>query len=93
METWGIARDMAKLNEENLSKLSRKGMYTILRERSSKSRNKTYRFNKATPEIILAIRKKMEVENLAMRKRNRIIWVISIFMVSLFVALLSLLRI
>lgn len=70
MGTWGIARDMAKLNEENLSKLSRKGLYAKLKERGSKSNGKIYKFKKATPQALDAIRQKMEVENKAYNKRR-----------------------
>lgn len=72
MGTWGIARDMAKLNEENLSKLSRKGMYTRMKELGSKSKGKTYTFKKATPEILRAIRLKRQADN-EQAKRKRFI--------------------
>jgi len=73
MGTWGIARDMAKLNEENLSKLSRKGMYTRLKEFGSKSKGKIYTFNKATPELLKAIRLKRQAENEAARRKRIVI--------------------
>lgn len=49
---------MAKINEENLSKLSRKSLYEKLKTRGSKSKGKVYRFKKATPEMLAHIRKK-----------------------------------
>jgi len=56
MGTWGIARDMAKLNEENLSKLSRKRMFTRLKEQSQNPKGKVYLFKKASKEQIKLIR-------------------------------------
>ena len=73
MGTWGIARDMAKLNEENLSKLSKKGMYEKLKTRGSKSKGKIYKFKKATPEILKAIREKRILENQQLRKKKIIL--------------------
>ena len=70
MGTWGIARDMAKLNEENLSKLSRKGMYAKLKERGYKSNGKIYKFKKATPQLLEAIKQRRLVENQAYNKKR-----------------------
>ncbi|WP_436517680.1 hypothetical protein [Ekhidna sp. To15] len=64
---------MAKLNEENLSKLSRKGMYSRMKELGSKSKGKIYTFKKATPEILMAIRQKRQAENQASKKKRMII--------------------
>ena len=52
MGTRGIARDMAKLNEENLSGLSRKGMYAGMKEFGSKVKGKIHTFKNATPELL-----------------------------------------
>ena len=71
MGTWGIARDMAKLNEENLSKLSRKGAFAKLKELGSKSKGKTYRFKQATPEVIEAIKQKQQADNIAYEKKRK----------------------
>ena len=80
MGTWGIARDMAKLNEENLSKLSRKGMYAKLKERGSKSTGKIYKFKKATPQILEEIKQRRLIENQAYdRKRIKIIFACGAF--------------
>lgn len=73
MGTWGIAKDMAKLNEENLSKLSRKGMFQKLKDYGSGSAKRVYTFKKATPQIIESIRKAKELENLQIRKRGLIL--------------------
>lgn len=70
MGTWGIARDMAKINEENLSKLSRKGMYEKLKGATYKSNGRIYKFKEATPEVLEAIRVKREAENKAYNKKR-----------------------
>ncbi len=91
MGTWGIARDMAKLNEENLKKLSRKGMFQKLKERGLKSK-KVYRFKQATPETLRAIKQKMQLQNLAIRRRNIGIGVFSLTIVITIILTLSLIR-
>lgn len=64
---------MAKLNEENLSKLSKKGLYEKLKTRGSKSKGKIYRFKKATPEMLAEIRMKLVLENKNLLRRNIVI--------------------
>ena len=73
MASWIIAKDMARINEENLSKLSRKSMYARLKEMSSKAKGKKYTFKKATPEILKAIRQKRITENQIAKKKRIII--------------------
>lgn len=70
MGTWGIAKDMAKLNELNLSKLSRAGMYERLKNRGSQSKGKRYTFRRATPESIATLREKLQAEYKAIKKRR-----------------------
>ena len=92
MGTWGIARDMAKLNEENLKKLSRKGMYDKLKARGFNSPIKIYRFKKASPEVLKAIREKMKAQNLAIKRRNRVLGIISCAFVLTLVFILALIQ-
>ncbi len=63
MGTWGVALDMAKKNEENLSKLSRKSMYKKLSQHGSYTKNKVYTFKNASPELLESIRLKKAREN------------------------------
>lgn len=72
MGTWGIA-NMTKLNEENLSKLSRKGMYEKLKTQGSKSKGKVYKFKKASPEILRTIRKRRQLENNELKRKKAIL--------------------
>lgn len=74
----GVAKDMAKLNEENLSRLSRAGMFDKLKTRGSKSKGKAYRFKEATPELILEIKKKRLFEDTQIRKKQTILFLLSI---------------
>ena len=60
MGTWGIALDMAKQNEVNLSKLSRKGMFSKLRAYGNGTNGKIYRYKKATPALLKSIRVRKE---------------------------------
>jgi len=91
MGTWGIARDMAKLNEENLSKLSRKGMYERLKTKGSKSKGKIYKFKKASPEILRAIRAKRAIENQETKKRKMLIlFSCSVVAVTIFILIFTL---
>ena len=84
MSTWGIARDMAKRNEENLKKLSSKskwtqiGLYEKYMERGSSSRGKTYSFKESKPELILSIKNKMLLEKKQARKRHFLLFLLSI---------------
>lgn len=61
---------MAKINEENLSKLSRKGMYEKLKGATYKSNGRIYKFKKATPEVLEAIRLKQQADNEAYNKKR-----------------------
>jgi hypothetical protein len=70
MGTWGIAKDMAKINEENLSKLSRKGMFQKLKDYGSSSSKRIYTFKKSTPELLKEIRETRAAENLQAQKRR-----------------------
>jgi len=84
MGTWGIARDMAKRNEENLKKLSSRSkwnqvsMYQKYIERGSKSRGKFYEFKESDPELILSIRHKMLLERAQTRRRKILLFLLSI---------------
>ena len=70
MGTWGMA-NMTKLNEENLSKLSRQGLYAKLKERGLKSKGRIYTYKKATPEILETIRtKRAQEERIYLKRRN-----------------------
>lgn len=72
MGTWGIARDMAKRNEENLSmKKGRSHLYKqfVQLENGKKT---LYRYKKASPVVIGQIRRKMQ-DDQARSKRNAII--------------------
>lgn len=89
MGTWGIARDMAKLNEENLSKLSRKGIYKKWIMHGSYSKKKVYQFKEAPPDLLRSIRERKAAENRSLRNK-KIVLASSIVMVllSLFLYLL-----
>ena len=71
MGTWGIALDMAKRNEENLSKLSRKGVYKkIVTKGSNGKKKKIYRFKTASAEQLQAIRKWKIEDNIKLRNKK-----------------------
>ena len=92
MGSWVIARDMAKLNEENLNRLSNPGMFEKLKTRGSRSRNKVYQFKQATPEAIKAIQQKMHLENIATRNRSIVFAIVSLSIVMAIVIAISLIR-
>ena len=69
---------MAKRNEENLSKLSRKGMYEKLNQYGSYSKKKVYKFKKASTEQLQAIRKRKIAEKVALASSIAVI-LLSIF--------------
>lgn len=76
MGTWGIARDMAKLNEENLSRLSSsRGVYKEYIKHGSIGK-KVYKYNESTPEMLAAIRSFKLVENRRILRRQIILGVI-----------------
>ena len=74
----GVAKDMAKLNEENLSRLSRPSMFEKLKSRGSKSKGKVYLFKESTPELILEIKNRKLREIKRSRKKQILIFLISI---------------
>jgi len=75
--SWQIAKEMARMNEENLARLSRTSLKTKLQDRRYKN-TKTYKYKKATPELLASIRKFLKTEN---RKSliKRIILFLTIF--------------
>jgi|GEM_PF-3317218 len=82
MGTLGIARDMAKRNEENLSKLSGGNLYDKLKNATYKTRRKKYLFKKSNPKLLKGIKDQLIEEN-QRAKRKRIILITSLAAVSI----------
>lgn len=72
MGTWGIARDMAKRNEENLSLLNEKSIYSKLKGWRSSSSNRVYTYKKSTPELLASIREHQQAANRRLRTKRLI---------------------
>ncbi len=83
MGTWGIARDMAKINEENLAKLSRKGLFEKLKSATYKSRRKIYQYRKSDPALIKAIQERYREDNQSLLVKKLILGVILLAGISL----------
>jgi len=89
----GVAKDMAKLNEENLSRLSRQGMFEKLKSRGSKSNGKPYHFKKASSEVILEIRNKTQIAQAQVLRKHILLFMLSIpITIGLLYLLIRLLR-
>ena len=84
MGTWGIAKDMATRNAENLARLSKgRGVYKEYVKNGSSSQKTIYQYNESTPEMLAAIRAYKAAEK-HRNLRNQLI--IGLFCVGLFVA-------
>jgi hypothetical protein len=84
MSTWGIAKDMAARNAENLARLSKgRGVYKEYVKHGSSSEKNIYKYNESTPEMLAAIR----AYKVAEKRRNlRKQLIIGLFCMGLFVA-------
>ena len=84
MGTWGIARDMAKRNEENLKKLSsrsrwsQKSIYRGYLETGSKAEKKAFSFKKSTPEFLTEIKEKRSIERKRAAKKQALLFLLSV---------------
>ncbi len=88
--SWNIAKEMAKINEENLSKLSRKGLYEKLKDSSYKSRRRIYRYKKASQDQLTSIKTELTLQNLqSRRKRVMLMSVLIAIMVISFMIILT----
>ncbi|MEP0368727.1 MAG: hypothetical protein ABJN36_11930 [Cyclobacteriaceae bacterium] len=60
--SWQIAKEMARINKENLDKLSRTSLKTKLQDRRYKN-TKSYKYKKGNPELLASIRNFHKAEN------------------------------
>ena len=85
MGTWGIAKDMANRNAENLARLSKsRGVYKEYVKHGSSGKN-IYQYNESTPEILESIRATRIEENKRIMKKQILI---GLFCSGLFIALI-----
>lgn len=82
--SWVMAKDMAKRNEENLSFLSRKGLYDKLKDATYQSAKRVYKYKNATPEMLEAIRSHHIAENHKIRIKKIVLF--GLIMISISVA-------
>jgi len=68
--SWNIAKEMAKINEDNLAKLSRKGLYEKLKDATYRTRRKSYRYKKASQEQLANIKTNLTQQNLQSRRKR-----------------------
>ncbi|MFY0601049.1 MAG: hypothetical protein JXR03_15340 [Cyclobacteriaceae bacterium] len=61
---------MAKKNEENLSRLSRDGLYQKLKDFGTSKSRRIYKYNEATPEMLEEIRSRHTAENKRIRTKK-----------------------
>lgn len=75
--SWQIAKEMARMNKENLDKLSRTSLKTKLQDRRYKN-TKPYKYKKATPELLASIRKFHQAENRNMLIKKSILFIMTL---------------
>ncbi len=87
--SWNIAKEMARINEENLSKLSRKGLYEKLKDSSYKSRRRIYRYKKASQDQLTSIKTELTLQNLQSRRKRVMLMsvLIAIMVISIMIIL------
>jgi hypothetical protein len=68
-----IAKDMAQRNAENLAMLKGGGAFAQIKKQGDYRNRTTYEFKEATPEVLAAIRLKMQVENEEGKRKRKLV--------------------